>query len=297
MSVRDAARGTPPPSVIDVIRSDDPEVRDLALDAVVAGKNAAELLATAATLEAYRRTETNLYRRVRALFFLYALHRFHLPAQPGYPVQGKVPYVGHAHLLDRRFEEAITVFLHAQAREGPSDTLSSALATAYYALAFQTLADQVRATVRSTAGNTWMFRMGHPADHPLRLRPQLLARSPETGAHPILRERTAVRMDLSHSGWSDIFFLGMDHPDGARVLNVSIDLAVHGRDPAPRPPIEAYLRVIDEPVLRLCSVDLGATAEIRDIDEVFDFARDYLGLLKAAVIASGIIPGGGPSSP
>ena len=33
-------------------------------------------------------------------------------------------------------------------------------------------------------------------------------------------------MDLTHSAWSDIFFLGMDYPEGARVLNVSIDLAV-----------------------------------------------------------------------
>jgi hypothetical protein len=46
------------------------------------------------------------------------------------------------------------------------------------------------------------------------------------------------------------------------------------------------LRVIDEPVLRLTSVDLGATADISNLAEVFDFARDYLGLLKAAVIAA-----------
>src|SRR5512140_295649 len=151
MSHRSSARSTL--SVLDVIRSDDPETRDLSLDAIVEGQSTSELLETAAALEAYRRTETNLYSRVRALFFLYAIHRFHLPLRPGYPVQGKVPHAGHAHLLDRRFEEAITVFLHAQAAEGPSDTLSSALAAGYYALAFQTLADQVRSTVRSTAGN------------------------------------------------------------------------------------------------------------------------------------------------
>ena len=40
-------------------------------------------------------------------------------------------------------------------------------------------------------------------------------------------------MDLTHSGWSDIFFLGMDFPEGARVLNVSVDLGVRGRDPSP----------------------------------------------------------------
>ena len=50
--------------------------------------------------------------------------------------------------------------------------------------------------------------------------------------------------------------------------------------------------MIDEPILRLTSVDLGATADISTLAEVFDFARDYLGLLKAAVIAAGIVPPG-----
>ena len=58
------------------------------------------------------------------------------------------------------------------------------------------------------------------------------------------------------------------------------------------PPVEAYLRVIDEPVLRLTSVDLKASADLTSISEVFDFARDYLGLLKSAVIAAGIVPPG-----
>jgi hypothetical protein len=56
--------------------------------------------------------------------------------------------------------------------------------------------------------------------------------------------------------------------------------------------VEAFLRVIDEPVLRLVSVDLGASADVTSLAEVFDFARDYLGLLKAAVIAAGIVPPG-----
>ena len=43
-------------------------------------------------------------------------------------------------------------------------------------------------------------------------------------------------------------------------------------------------RVIDEPVLRLTSVDLGATADITNLSEVFDFAKDYLGLLKDDLI-------------
>ena len=69
-------------------------------------------------------------------------------------------------------------------------------------------------------------------------------------------------------------------------------MGVRGRDAETSPPIECYLRVIDEPVLRLTSIDLQATADVQTISEVFDFARDYLGLLKAAVIASGIVPPG-----
>jgi hypothetical protein len=84
----------------------------------------------------------------------------------------------------------------------------------------------------------------------------------------------------------------MDYPEGARVLNVSIDLGVRQKDSAPRPPVEVFLRVIDEPVLRLVSVDLGASADVAGLPEIFDFARDHLGLLKAAIIASGIVPPG-----
>lgn len=278
--------------VTDLIASADPATRDRAIDQWCANRTVAQLLEDCAELDAYRRRETNLYQRVRALFFLTAIHRYHLPARPELPRLGRVPYEGFRHLLERRFEEAIAVFAAAQAKQGPNETLSSALAAAHHALAFQTLADQVRRTVRSTRGNAWMFRLGHPLDQPLRVRPELVARENADAPFPLLRERTPVRMDLTHCGWSDIFFLGMDCPEGARVLNISIDLGVHGRDGAPRPPVEAYFRVIDEPVIRLASVDLEATACLTTLEDVFDFGRDYLGLLKAAIIAAGIVPPG-----
>ena len=268
--------------LVSIITAADPVTRHQSLDAFARQASRSELEAECAALDRFRRQADNLYERVRALFFLYALYRFHLPAHWG-GAAGLIPFRGYEHLLNRRFEEAIEEFLRCP----PSDGIASALAAAYRDLGFQTLANQVRRSVRSVRGNQWMFRIGHPADQPLRLRPELL-RQP----FPLLRETTPVRMDLSHSGWSDIFFLGMDSPEGARVLNISIDLAVRGRDAAPRPPVEAYLRVIDEPLLRLTSVDLGATADITDLNEVFDFARDYLGLLKAAVIAAGIVPPG-----
>jgi hypothetical protein len=279
-------------TLIKIITSADPAIRNQSLDPFCVPASLDELIKACAELDAFRRESENLYERVRALFFLYAIHRFYLPLKPGMKSKGVVPFKGYTHLLQRRFEEAIEVFLDTQERDGPTDAIWSALAAAYHRLGFQTLADQVRRSVRSVRGNQWMFRMGHPTDQPLRIRPELLQRSAADGAYPIIRERTPVRMDLTHSGWSDIFFLGMDFPEGARVLNVSIDLAVRGRDTAARPPVEAYLRVIEEPILRLTSVDLGATTDITHLSEVFDFAKDYLGLLKAAVIASGIVPPG-----
>lgn len=285
------------PDLVGIITGSTPAQRDLPLETACAGADAQTLVAACESLETFRAQSQNLYERARALLFLAAIHRFHLPAclaqahEHGRESAGLIPFHGYEQLLARRFEEAIDSFRKLQANEGPSDAISSALASAYQRLAFQTLADQVRRSVRLVRGNQWMFRMGHPQDHPLRIRPDLLTRG-DDGAYPILREQTPVRMDLTHSAWSDIFFLGMDFPAGARVLNVSVDLGVCGRNETPRPPVSAWLRVLDEPVLRLTSVDLGATADLTSLAEVFDFAKDYLGLLKAAVIAAGVVPPG-----
>ncbi|MGP8245245.1 MAG: UTP--glucose-1-phosphate uridylyltransferase [Bryobacteraceae bacterium] len=266
--------------------------RDCSLDAWCQGATMEELVAECRALDNFRRSCDNLYQRVRALFFLYAIHRFHVPRLSASAAPALIPFDGFDDLLNRRFEEAIEIFLAAEDRQGPSAAMSSALAASYRALGFQTLADQVRRSVRSVRGNQWMFRAGHSGDYPLRLRPELLRGHP---GFPILREATPVRMDLTHSGWSDIFFLGMDFPEGARVLNVSIDLAVRGASSpsaGPRPPVEAWFRVIDQPVIRLTSVDLRASADVSSIAEIFDFSRDYLGLVKAGIIASGIVPPG-----
>ena len=276
--------------LVSIITADDPVLRDRSLAEACAELDPTALLAECQELDAFRRRSANLYHRVRAIFFLQAIYRFHLPDKLSTEATGSIPFTGYEDLLGRRFEEAIDTFLAKQTKEGPSDAICSSLAAAYHQLAFQTLADQVRKSVRTVRGNQWMFRMGHPADHPLRIRPELLSLT--DNLFPVLCERTPVRMDLTHSAWSDIFFLGMDFPQGARVINVSVDLTVHGRNDSPKPPVEAYFRIIDRPILRLTSIDLKASAEISALAEVFDFAKDYLGLLKAAVIASGIVPPG-----
>lgn len=275
-----------------IITAENPSVRNQALDDFCHSASLEQLVEECDALEEIRRSSSNLYVQVRALFFLYAIHRFHMPGKGGLRSRGNISFEGYNDLLRRRFEEAIQRFLRQQRENGPHDGVSSALAAAYRSLGFQTLANQVRASVRSVRGNQWMFRAGHPLDHPLRVVPPLLRKT--DGLFPALHERTPVRMDLSHSGWSDIFFLGMDFPEGARVLNISIDLAVrdHATQQTPRPPVEAFFRIIDTPVIRLVSTDLGAITEITSIAQLFDFAADYLGLLKSAVIASGIVPPG-----
>jgi hypothetical protein len=220
-----------------IITATDPNVRNRSLEIFCSRATTTELIAEATDLESRRRTSDNLYDRVRALFFLYAIHRFHLPLRSEVSsAKTLIPYSGVERLLSRRYEEAISIFLAAQGAQGFSDGLSSALALAYRGLAFQTLADQVRRSVRSVRGNQWMFRTGHPSDYALRLRRELLPESPGAPS-PILHESTPVRMDLSHSGWSDIFFLGMDLPEWARVLNVSsISRSMRQRIPRPSLP-------------------------------------------------------------
>lgn len=268
-------------TLIDILTRED--LRDRSFESWASGKDLADLLAEAERLEQFRVTSTSLYDKVRASLFLSNLHQFHIVplAEDGV----LLPYSAVEQIRSRHFERAIS---ELRAQTGTSPALSSALAAAYRGLAFQTLAEQVRRSVRSFPGNQWMFRTGHYSDYPLRLAPSLLAGQP----FPVLHEKTPVRMDLSHSAWSDIFFLAMDYPEGARVINISVDLANQGSGRAPQPPVESFVRVIDEPVLRLASVDLEARADITTIDEVFDFAADYLGLLKAALIASGLIPSG-----
>ena len=90
---------------------------------------------------------------MRALFFLYAIHRFHLPLKPGIMARAAIPFPGYVNLLKRRFEEAIEIFLAAQASYGASGAISSALAEAYHGLGFQTLADQ------NEQAKSWEYRI------------------------------------------------------------------------------------------------------------------------------------------
>src|SRR5215471_6946781 len=93
-----------------IIQASGPE-RDHSLDVLCRGASLDDLLVECRELDLFRRSSDNLYERVRALFFLYAIHRFHVPLQPAAGARALIPFAGYTNLLKRRFEEAIDLFL------------------------------------------------------------------------------------------------------------------------------------------------------------------------------------------
>jgi hypothetical protein len=275
---------------INTITSPDPSIRDVAFEQLCYSLSVDQMLVYLKELEEFRKSTQSLYEKVRASIYLYAGYRFYLLDSKSIASSGKVPVEGFKNLFNRNFEKAIGIFHSAIGKYGPNDNLFSCLAECYHENTFQALANQVRKSVRSSSGNQWMFRVGHPDEHPLKIHPHLLQRSGGMTLYPLLHEKTPVRMDLTHSCWSDIFFLGMDYPEGAHVINVSVDLGIFGRDNEIKPPIETFVRIIPEPVIRLTSLDLKDSKDITELSDLFNFGNDYLGLLKAAVISSGFIP-------
>ncbi|NQT38883.1 MAG: UTP--glucose-1-phosphate uridylyltransferase, partial [Planctomycetes bacterium] len=142
--------------LIRTITSPDDAVRNRSLEELCRRLDTAELLRACDRLDRFRRDSENLYQRVRALFFLSSIYRYQLPEKLPAGAHSLLPYDGYTHLLNRRFDEAIDAFLARWRQQGPSDTIASALAVTYHQLGFQTLADQVRRSVRSVRGNRWM---------------------------------------------------------------------------------------------------------------------------------------------
>jgi hypothetical protein len=67
--------------LVEIVTAEGAAARDRSVDAVCRRATVDELLAECAALEAFRHQSGNLYERVRACFFLYAIHRFHLPGK------------------------------------------------------------------------------------------------------------------------------------------------------------------------------------------------------------------------
>ena len=100
------------PDLIGLITAADPATRNRSLDEVCAGLATSDLLAQGDALDVFRRRSDNLYERVRALFFLYGIHRFHLPREllrrdgattSAGNSRSRIPFSGYELLLRRRF--------------------------------------------------------------------------------------------------------------------------------------------------------------------------------------------------
>jgi galactokinase/mevalonate kinase-like predicted kinase len=250
-----------------------------------------ELLQTVVELEDFRKSSGNLYHKVRASLFLFVAYRYYLGKNIGVSQQGRIPFDGVNAAFDRDFEKAIDLYLNENRNmKNRNSALFSAIADSYFKLSFKYLLEQVKLSISRCNGNYHLYNMSGLNDYPFSVPAELITPDAETGLYPVGVDVSPVRLDPSHSGWSDIFFLGMDFPEGARVVNISVDLRIHGSNGPVLPPCECYCRFIEEPVIHLMSLDLNASKKISDIRELFNFGNDYLSLLKAGVVASGIVP-------
>ncbi|MCF7973744.1 MAG: hypothetical protein K9N55_08005 [Phycisphaerae bacterium] len=107
--------------------------------------------------------------------------------------------------------------------------------------------------------------------------PECVLRSDE-----IIWARAPARFDTG-GGWTDTPPYALEH--GGCVVNTAVNL--NGQAP-----IQAYLRVIKAPVIRLASIDLGSRIEITTLADLCNYreATSEYGLAKAALALSGFAP-------
>ena len=67
--------------LLTLITSEDSATRDRSLADACQSLSVSELLTECSELDNFRRSSENLYHRVRAIFFLQAIYRFHLPSK------------------------------------------------------------------------------------------------------------------------------------------------------------------------------------------------------------------------
>ena len=112
--------------LVEIITSEKNTIRDLSLEGECKEMSLDTLLSECNHLEIFRHESDNLYAKVRALFFLYAIHRFSIPLREGVDEKSIIPYEAHEHILNRRFEEAVELLLEKQSDYGANKGISSA---------------------------------------------------------------------------------------------------------------------------------------------------------------------------
>ncbi len=105
-------------------------------------------------------------------------------------------------------------------------------------------------------------------------------------ADEIVWGRAPARLDLG-GGWTDTPPYSLEK--GGCVINAAVDL--NGQ-----PPIQVFARLIEEPVIRINSIDHGSRLVIKTLTQLLDYrsATSQFGLAKAALVLSGFAPGAAP---
>jgi galactokinase/mevalonate kinase-like predicted kinase len=112
--------------------------------------------------------------------------------------------------------------------------------------------------------------------------------TPPFAAHPrsVLRSdeivwaRAPARLDIG-GGWTDTPPYALEN--GGCVINAAVDL--NGQ-----PPIQVYARIIEDPEIRITSIDHGTRLSLNSFEELLDFREptSAFGLAKAALALSGM---------
>lgn len=87
--------------LIEIIQATEPEVKNRSIEDFCEKASLEDLLKEANLLERFRKAEPNLYKKVRALFFLYAIYRFYVPTHE-IGTEGIIPYQAFEHLEEIR---------------------------------------------------------------------------------------------------------------------------------------------------------------------------------------------------
>ena len=289
---------------VEVITSENDIIRDTTMEELFEPLNTEQLLAAAKELENLRKTTDNLYHKVRACALLNVLYGVYLYNRDDVDAEGRKLFVSNVAELvvkkgNRQFEEAIDQANSILITE-PTKTLFTYLADLYGTIMFEEYFRKAAAkSIYSMDENKWMFEVKTLKDYERMLqegklkKPEAFLQPDENGRYPVLKITMPVRIELTSNVAADIFYVAADRPKEAKVINVSANLAVipdDGPTPNPTPPINVYMRVIDKPVIRLRSIDLGAEIDVEKLEDLFNFEKDRLGLLKKAIIGSGMVP-------
>jgi len=232
---------------------------------------------------------TGLYQRYKisinhdqivTALLLSRLFGFYLPNTQSLISIGTIPFKVINYIEDQQYHNALaeleTFILEPQA---VCESILKGIGMAFHGCAFQLLEQQVQQCIRGKRPS--LFEQ-FSAD-------RYLLRVPARYATTIDNVEIPVRIELTSCVGSDIFFLSMTRPDKGRCINISVDL-FNEESQQFESPIHVITRPIREKGIRLTSIDLSCSKLVTSLDDLFNMRNDDLSLLKAAVVASGIIP-------